>query len=214
METRAYTERSNARRAARAAGLDPDSSVITTEEGFEVCFPGRSKSEQEDEPSANDTTAASPVAINGNDVDPEASAAARKIAPAHDQVDSKPKTDDDAIPAFCRIPPEQRKASWARNPPKAAPVSASKEIATMAKVKSSKTDKKASRTSGSDKNATLMVMLKKGATVDALCKATDWLPHTLRARISHLNKPKSKGGEGLKIERERADGVTSYRIAT
>jgi hypothetical protein len=35
-----------------------------------------------------------------------------------------------------------------------------------------------------------------------------WQPHTLRAALSRFGKPKSEGGEGLKIERTRTDGVT------
>mgnify|MGYP000904758583 FL=1 len=82
----------------------------------------------------------------------------------------------------------------------------------MAKPK--KAAAKEKKTSGADKTAKLIEMLKgKGATVEQLTKATDWLPHTLRARISNLCKAKKDGGLGLKIERERVDGVTSYRIA-
>ena len=58
------------------------------------------------------------------------------------------------------------------------------------------------------KTAELLKMLKgKGATVDSMCKALGWLPHTLRARLSRLPKE----NKGLKIERSRVDGVTSYR---
>jgi hypothetical protein len=71
-----------------------------------------------------------------------------------------------------------------------------------------------SKTEKADKTAALLAMLKKGATVDDMTKALGWLPHTLRARISRVHKPKSTGGEGMKIERERKDGVTSYRSAS
>lgn len=182
METRTYTERSNARRAARAAGVDPNL-VFSTEDGF--TFP-------------------QPRPEQGNDVDPDASAHQRKAdaAAADDGLD---------IPAFCKRPaptPEEREALTAKVKRANSP---EREII-MPKRDKTKT-KTAKRESGADKNATLMAMLKKGATVDDLTKALGWLPHTLRARISRLHKPKSKGGEGLKIERERVDGVTSYRIA-
>lgn len=65
-----------------------------------------------------------------------------------------------------------------------------------------------------DKNEKLMKMLAgSGSTVEQLTSALGWLPHTLRARLSHLNKPKSKGGEGAPLIRERINGVTSYRLA-
>lgn len=185
MQTRTYTERSNARRAARAAGIDPDL-VFSTEDGF--AFPPP----------------------NGNDVDPALSADLRK-AEASDS-DSETSPVDDDIPAFCRISPEERKLAWDRNPPKAAPIMEPANMARTTKRKSTKA--KDVRTSGADKTATLLSMLAKGATVEALCKATAWLPHTLRARICGAAKPKSKGGEGIKVARERVDGVTTYRIAS
>jgi hypothetical protein len=82
---------------------------------------------------------------------------------------------------------------------------------TMAKIKAN--EKKAKGAAGTDKNTTLLKMLKAGATVEALTKSLGWLPHTLRARISCLAKPKSKGGQGLKIERTRVEKITSYKIA-
>ena len=55
-----------------------------------------------------------------------------------------------------------------------------------------------------DKALVLKEMLTEGATVSAMCAALGWQAHTLRARIST---------SGLKVERTRADGVTSYKIA-
>lgn len=67
---------------------------------------------------------------------------------------------------------------------------------------------------GAIKTETMLTLLKgKGASVQDLCKATGWLPHTLRARISNICKPKKDGGMGIRIERERTDGVTIYRLA-
>ena len=54
-----------------------------------------------------------------------------------------------------------------------------------------------------DKPLMLKAMLDRGATVDAMCAALGWQAHTLRARIST---------SGLKVERTRTDGVTSYKI--
>ena len=59
------------------------------------------------------------------------------------------------------------------------------------------------------KQALLIEMLqaKRGANIDAIVKATGWLPHTGRAMISGLRKA------GFEIETERAeDGKTVYRI--
>ena len=59
------------------------------------------------------------------------------------------------------------------------------------------------------KQALLIEMLqaKRGANIDAIVKATGWLPHTGRAMISGLRKA------GFKIEVARAEGQkTVYRI--
>jgi hypothetical protein len=49
----------------------------------------------------------------------------------------------------------------------------------------------------------LAEMLTAGSTVDAMCAALGWQAHTLRARIST---------SGIKVQRTRVDGVTSYRV--
>lgn len=47
-----------------------------------------------------------------------------------------------------------------------------------------------------------------GASLDALCLATGWLPHTCRAFLTGLRK------KGRTVERSRReDGVTIYRIS-
>lgn len=52
-----------------------------------------------------------------------------------------------------------------------------------------------------------MLQAKRGANMDAIVKATGWLPHTGRAMISGLRKA------GFKIEVEQAEGQkTVYRI--
>lgn len=59
------------------------------------------------------------------------------------------------------------------------------------------------------KQALLIAMLQKkqGADIDAIVKATDWLPHTARAAISGLRQA------GFEIELERKDDAKSvYRI--
>ena len=55
---------------------------------------------------------------------------------------------------------------------------------------------------------TEMLGAKGGATLDALIKATGWLPHTTRAALTGLRK------RGFSIERSREAGEASrYRIA-
>lgn len=204
MQTRTYSERSNARRAARAAGLDPDLNVIPTDDGFEVHFP------------------VSPGAAIQNGI--ERQMAGREASPIKQAVEAaiergiEPKefvqiaegvADElDPIPEFCKIPQEKRRESWIKNPPRVAAANR-REAITMAKTKAK--EKKARGATGADKTAALLKMLAgKGSTVEQLTKALGWLPHTLRARISRLPKEDKK----IKIERERVDGVTSYRIAS
>jgi hypothetical protein len=51
-----------------------------------------------------------------------------------------------------------------------------------------------------------MMMRPKGATLDDLIKATDWLPHTTRAALTGLRK------RGYAVERTRGeDKITRYR---
>lgn len=161
MQVRTYSERSNARRAARAAGLDPDTAVTPCEDGFEVRF--------NPEPQADDH-----LDIPGF---------LRRQSPEADAMDTRPSLPNRS--------PERE-------------IIVRKTVAKPAKPSAAK----------GDKNAKLLKMLSgKGSTVEQLTEALEWLPHTLRARISRLAKPKSKGGEGLKIERSRSDKVTTYRIA-
>ena len=69
-------------------------------------------------------------------------------------------------------------------------------------------DAKPAAAAKDNKTTALVAMLTNGATAEHMAKTLGWLPHTLRAALSRL-----KTKEGLKIERERVDGTTSYRIA-
>lgn len=70
-------------------------------------------------------------------------------------------------------------------------------------------DVKTSKPAKTDKTSRLLWLLKgNGNSVETITAALGWKPHTLRARLSGLAKPPMS----LKIERERKDGVTSYRI--
>ena len=49
---------------------------------------------------------------------------------------------------------------------------------------------------------------ERGATIDELIAATNWLPHTTRAALTGLRK------RGYAITRDRSDGVARYTIRT
>ena len=70
--------------------------------------------------------------------------------------------------------------------------------------------KKTNTAKNGDKTVLLISVLKNkaGASVDQLTKATGWLPHTLRARISRLANPP----HNMKVTRNRNEGVTRYRL--
>jgi hypothetical protein len=92
------------------------------------------------------------------------------------------------------------------DPPKPAPKA--KRIAKAAGRKSAKTAREAQPRAGS-KIALVIKLLSaaRGATLDALVKATDWLPHTTRAALTGLRK------RGYRVEKDkRKDGQTIYRI--
>src|SRR5258708_5067901 len=118
METRTYSERSNARRAARAFGVDMDS-IKETEDGFTFELPGRDVTHPNESKQsvrkAEDVTDISFAEMTGADL-------------------RAAKPDLDGIPDFCKIAPEKRKEAWAKNPPKAAPTPP-KEAITMANTK-------------------------------------------------------------------------------
>jgi len=72
-----------------------------------------------------------------------------------------------------------------------------------AKAAKAKAAAEAGAPKAGSKKAKLLAMLSgKGSTNTDLCKALGWLPHTLRAAISRLEK----------VEHSRVDGVTTYRI--
>ncbi len=87
---------------------------------------------------------------------------------------------------------------------------------TLPEPPNSSTQKKAAKPTGnkkklyvSIKQELLVDMLRKksGANIDAIVKATGWLPHTSRAMISGLRKA------GHKVETEPGkDGKAIYRI--
>lgn len=199
METRTYTEKSNARRAARVAGVDPKL-VVETEDGF--TFPAPSI---EDDNMAAEEPTPLKTAIS--------TAIERGISPKQFvAIAEKVANDLDGIPPFLQRAPltEDEKATLAAkskqyNSPDRTIEMPKRPIAATSNAKKPKGAK------GGDKTALLLSMLKgKGSTVEQLTKALDWLPHTLRARISRLPKEDKK----IKIERTRVDGVTTYRVAS
>lgn len=164
MDTQVYSFSSNARRAARQAGLDPDQAVKPNPGGMGFIIE-------------------------------------RAADTPNDGLD---------MPESLMVSSEERAEARAKTPVRASRPEP-KDTIIMPKAKSAKARKRDKLAKSGDKTELLVGMLKgKGATVEQLSRALDWLPHTLRARISGLVKPPRK----LKIERERKDGVTSYRIAS
>lgn len=64
----------------------------------------------------------------------------------------------------------------------------------------------AARTSSKIDTVLNMLEAEYGATLPELVSATGWQPHTARAVLSGLKK------KGHTVEREKADGVSRYRI--
>lgn len=79
--------------------------------------------------------------------------------------------------------------------------------AKAAKAKPAAKAAPAKRTGTKGETVLTMIAAAKGATIEALMKATEWQAHTLRAFLSRAR------ANGTKVESERADGVTTYRVA-
>jgi hypothetical protein len=91
--------------------------------------------------------------------------------------------------------------------PKAAKTS-KKTSKKSAKSKARTRVKSKSTTSGDSKKATVLAMLKKGATMDELTKATGWTPHSVHGLIGSI-RSKMK----LKVVATKEKDVNVYRIA-
>ena len=80
------------------------------------------------------------------------------------------------------------------------------------KAKSSKASKAAKKPrkarEGDPKKDKLVAMLADWTSIDYLMAHLDWQAHTVRGAISTAAKAR-----GISIERQRIDGVTSYRVA-
>lgn len=61
---------------------------------------------------------------------------------------------------------------------------------------------------GQSKSRQLLAMLQRpeGASIDNLCQALGWLPHTVRAALSRLR------GNGHAIVKHKQEGITCYRV--
>ena len=83
--------------------------------------------------------------------------------------------------------------------------------ADTAKHKAAKTSQASGAREGT-KLATVISMLRhpKGATSEALCKATGWQSHSVRGALAGAIKKKL----GLKVLSEKNDGVRYYRITS
>lgn len=99
------------------------------------------------------------------------------------------------------VVPGRRKAEALRRP-----TSSPQDTAANRRTKLAKTSV---QRSGSKLNAIIELMrAKRGASIDALVKATGWQQHSVRGAISGMLKKKL----GLKVVSERVDGARTYRI--
>lgn len=57
------------------------------------------------------------------------------------------------------------------------------------------------------RGVTVLELVREGRPVPEILKCTDWQPHSLRGFLSTASKKL-----GLKFERTRENGVTTYRI--
>jgi hypothetical protein len=100
------------------------------------------------------------------------------------------------------------KKKTANRPKKQKPAKTSQSSAQVQNLKSQGVERK-SHESNNTKQQLLLEMLSKkpGANIDAIVKATGWLPHTSRAMISGLRKT------GHKVETQPGkDGKAVYLI--
>lgn len=98
-------------------------------------------------------------------------------------------------------PAAKRTRRMAREPKVAAPSQQRPEAGTsMAAGPAPSTPTKAARVEA-------MLAQEEGITLDAMCEATGWQPHTCRAFLTGLRK------KGRNIERSSIDGVSRYTIA-
>jgi hypothetical protein len=96
--------------------------------------------------------------------------------------------------------------------PKAAKKAKAAKRKAAKKAKAAKPKAKGKRGENGAKLDLVASMLRKsgGAAISAVCKATDWLPHTARARIS-VDVAKLLG-KGEEIARRREEGESHYAI--
>ncbi len=105
----------------------------------------------------------------------------------------------------------EKHGSGFRFPMSLAAVANASSRAKAAKAKHEASKAKAGKSAASPRKAGLvekvhgMITAKGGATMPEICRATGWLEHTARARISGIVKAKK-----LKITRIRENGVTTY----
>lgn len=153
-----FTVKSNARRAARAAGCNPNS-VRACPGGYQY---------NEDSSVTRAADAASPVKHAGKPPRRKAD----KAAIARKRADKTP------APTKASKPPRREHTKSAGN------------------------------AAGGTKTAQVLAMITApgGANIDDICKATGWLPHTARARISGIVKANK-----LTIRRTRLLGKNIYQ---
>jgi hypothetical protein len=213
-----HSIKSNARREARKAGLDPDICVKPSGDGWIVMRPhakAPTKAEQRKTKRAATAKTAKPAEKPAPRAFPTyagARAAATTtamrsgLAPETFVVVALPQGRAEAYADAYGFLPATDTADYVVVT-KDTPRAEKPKPAPRTKTDRTKHTGNKPRDAGGAKGDTVLAMLlnPNGAAMPDICKATDWLPHTARARISGLAL-KHK----LTIERKRLMGVTWY----
>lgn len=189
--------KSNARRAARAAGIDPEL-VTACAGGFHYPLPAPKPAEPASWHKGKGGFAKAQAAAEAQAKKSGLKAGAFRLVVSF--VHGEPEYG--FIPAHA--PSNYANATGTEKPqPQERPAKA-------AKTAKGKGDKKPRAKNGEGQNKQQqvrdMILRPEGATMPEITQATGWLPHTARARISGIVE-----AEGLAIERTRLLGVTTYK---
>jgi Protein of unknown function (DUF3489) len=224
MQSRIFSVKSNAARAAKPYGIKRDD-LIAVSGGWCFNIPSETAPQSPTEPAtaAVETTA---TEVAANVETPASEPAAQAATPAGwDKVETS--TEDEPFEwagvdymvvngvkpvelveqAGEPIEVAPAKAKVERKRSRKSP-SADKPESRRAPTKPAAKSKTGNQAPKEGKGASLIAALKKGwQPVPELLKTTGWLPHTLRGYITRTAK-----AEGWTLERDRVEGVTRYRI--
>lgn len=206
-----YGVKSNAKRAMRKIGV-AISKLETTKGGWRFPMPATAaKTRAEAKVPAKDMTAPAPrrfpsyIAAQAS-----ANAAAKRAGLKPDDYVIVILPADGRWPAFGFVS-KHRAGEFTIATSKTAREAqqAAKEAVPTKPAKTGKARGRAANGAGGAKEETVLKMMRqaKGAAMPDICKATDWLPHTARARISGIAKKHKKE---LDVTRVRIMGVSFY----